>query len=195
MRPPAQVWLYLYDPGTLHLGRRRPRPKAAYSGTITALSFTEHHPRYRGVSGNWPAANYVIEPALGVPGLLGPTPHTQTPSQGIFHIQREESPDVVWLNKLPEDTLQPVLGDDYISEVDEDFRRFFTKSSLSREGLVHRPYRELKSSVTLEAKEVSYLQEPDLKARLHLPLSTELRIEDVKKNDKFAFIYRAKYRR
>jgi hypothetical protein len=45
MRPPGAVCLYLYKPGSLQVGRSRPTPTAVYSGTLTALNFTENHPQ------------------------------------------------------------------------------------------------------------------------------------------------------
>jgi hypothetical protein len=39
MRPPAAVWLYPYNPGTLHMGRSRPKTTGAWSGTLADKKF------------------------------------------------------------------------------------------------------------------------------------------------------------
>ena len=39
MRPPAAVWLYPYNPGTLHMGRSRPKATGAWSGTLADKKF------------------------------------------------------------------------------------------------------------------------------------------------------------
>ncbi len=75
MRPPAAVWLYLYEPGSLRIGRRRRPATAAYSGMLTALNFTENHLQHRGISADWRNADYVIEIERGIP-CLNPTKPT-----------------------------------------------------------------------------------------------------------------------
>src|SRR5207248_2252613 len=100
MRPPAQVWLYLYPPKSLHPGVPRPPAQAAYSGTLTALNFTEFHTN-RGIPADWRSADFVIEQDDGVFHLTDPRPHTRTPTQGIFRIDGREDPSIIWLAESP----------------------------------------------------------------------------------------------
>jgi hypothetical protein len=195
MRPPAAVCLYLYDPGSLHLGRSRPTPTAVYSGTLTALNFTEHHPQYRGISADWSAANYVIEINHGIPCLMESRPHSTTPSQGVFRVEANENRNTVWLTESPEPKLERVVGARNVSEIDPEYRKFFTKSSLEGRGLVHQEYRSLKTTVRVPRKEVGNVESLDLQAKLGMSDRTELLIDEtMDQEDKFAFIYRAKYR-
>lgn len=195
MRPPAAVWLYLYDPGTLRPGERRPSAVAAYSGTLTALNFTERHPRYPGISADWSAADYVIELQGGVPCLMKPTPHTLTPSQGIFRVEAKEATTTVWLTESPKPALERVVGERRVSEVDPEFRQFFTKQSLSGPHLLHQEYRTIKNVVRVPRKEVGLVEPDDMLTRLAAPSNTEVVIDEVMvAEDKFAFIYRARYR-
>ncbi|GEM_PF-1294583 len=195
MRPPAAVWLYLYKPGTLQLGRRRPPAVATYSGTLTALNFTERHPRYRGISADWSAADYVIELKVGVPCLTEPTPHSSTPSQGVFRVEAKEATDTVWLTESPKPSLERVVGEQRVSEVDPEFRQFFTKKSLMGGQLLHQQYQSVKTVVRVPRKEVGFVEPADMLSRFETPANTEIVIdEELEAEDKFAFIYRAKYR-
>lgn len=195
MRPPAAVWLYLYNPGTLWPGRPRPAALTAYSGTLTALNFTDRHPRHRGISADWSAADYVIELQGGIPRLTTPTPHTATPSQGIFRVEAVEPPDAVWLTESPKPIVERVVGESHLSEVDMEFRRFFTRQSLSGRHLVHQGYRSLKTVVRVPRKEVGFVETPNLLARLETSARTDLVVDErIQADDKFAFICRAKYR-
>lgn len=195
MRPPAAVWLYLYDPGTLRPGTRRPSAAAAYSGTLTALNFTERHPRHRGISADWNAADYVIELKGGVPCLMDPTPHTATPSQGVFRVEAQEPSTTVWLTESPRPTLKRVIGEERVSDVDPDFQQFFTRNSLAGDQLLHQQYRSVKTVVRVPRKEVGFVEPDEMLRRLDAPAHTEIVIdEELKAEDNFAFIYRAKYR-
>jgi hypothetical protein len=195
MRPPTAVWLYLYDPGTLQPGTRRPSAVAAYSGTLTALNFTERHPRHRGISADWNAADYVIEWKGGVPRLTEPTPHTNTPSQGVFRVEAKEAADTVWLTESPKPTLERVVGEQQVSQIDPEFRQFFTKKSLMNGQLLHQQYRSVKTVVRVPRKEVGFMEPAEMLKRLDTPANVEIVIdEELEAKDKFAFIYRAKYR-
>lgn len=195
MRPPAAVWLYLYNPGTLQVGRPRPKPTGAWSGTLTALNFTEHHPKHRGISADWGDADYVIELVNGIPCLTGPKPHTTTPSQGVLRVRTAQPSETVWLTEAPEPKLERVVGQTRISEVDPEFRRFFTKQSLAGDGLLHQEYRSLNAVARLPRKEVGSAEATELVTRLGLPADSELLIDEtIEEKDIFAFIYRAKYR-
>ena len=194
MRPPAAVWIYLYNPGTLRLGTRRPPAVAAYSGTITALNFTERHPRHRGISADW-SADYVIELIGGVPRLTEPTQHSLTPSQGVFRVDAKETTDTVWLTESPRPTLERVVGEQRVSQVDPEFRKFFTKRSLMGSQLLHQQYRSVKTVVRIPRKEVGSVDPADIRSRLDTPANAEIVIdEEFEAEDKFTFIYRAKYR-
>src|SRR5205823_9102692 len=97
MRPPGAVWLYLYPPGTLHPGLPRPPAESAFSGTLTALNFTEFHAE-RGIPADWTGADYVIEQAGRVFQLKPLGPHSsRTPTQGVFRVDVQENPSTVWL--------------------------------------------------------------------------------------------------
>ncbi len=195
MRPPAAVWLYLYNPGTLQPGTRRPSAVAAYSGTLTALNFTERHPQHRGISADWSAADYVIELKGRVPCLTEPKPHTSTPSQGIFRVEAQEATETVWLTESPKPTLERVVGERHVSQVDPEFRQFFTKKSLVHGQLLHQQYRSVKTVIRVPRKEVGFVEPADMLTRLETPANAEIVIdEEMEAEDKFAFIYRAKYR-
>jgi hypothetical protein len=194
MRPPAAVWLYLYEPGSLRMGQARPPAKAVYSGTLTALNFTEYHPRYRGIPADWREADYVIEIDGGIPHLRDPTPKTTTPSQGIFRVDLMENSETLWLTESPAPKIERIVGEKRLTDVDPEFRRFFTKPSLASGRLFHQEYRRIKTVTHLPRKEVGSADALVLQNRLPVT-GTELIIhEDFEQDDKFAFIYRAKYR-
>jgi hypothetical protein len=195
MRPPAAVWLYLYEPGTLRMGQPRGPATAAYSGMLTALNFTENHPQHRGISADWKEADYVIEVERGIPCLTPPRPHTTTPSQAVFRVEVLEKPETVWLTESPEPKLERVVDVKWVSDIDKEFRRFFTKQSLQRGGLLHQEYRSIKTVIRVPRKEVGNVEALDLQTRLLMPSHSELLVDEtIQLEDKFAFIYRAKYR-
>ena len=183
------------EPGSLRVGRPRPTPTAVYSGTLTALNFTENHPQHRGISADWSAADFVIEINRGIPCLLESRPHSTTPSQGVFRVEGTENRETVWLTERPEPRLERVVGATSTSEVDRDFRQFFTKASLAGQQLLHQEYRDFKATVRVPRKEVGHYDTPDLQTKLGMPAHAELLIDEgMEQDDKFAFIYRAKYR-
>jgi hypothetical protein len=195
MRPPAAVWLYLYERGSLRVGHPFPRATASFSGTLTALNFTENHRTHRGISADWRKADFVIEIERGIPWLMEPKPHTITPSQGVFRVDSTRNPETVWLTDSPAPKLERVVGVRRVSDVDPEFRRFFTKESLEAGKLLHQEYRSVKTVMRVPRKEVGFMEAPDLQARLEAPLNTEVVIDEtLDQDDKFAFIYRAKYR-
>jgi hypothetical protein len=195
MRPPAGVCLHLYDQGCLHRGRPRPIAKASYSGTLTALNFTETHPQYHGITGDWRGADYVIEMDDGIPCLTQPRANIDTPSQGIFRVEAQEKLETVWLTESPVPTLERVVGPTRVSEIDPEFIKFFTASSVKKGKLFHQEYRRLRLKTRLPRKEVGSLKQLELSERLSLPRSTEVEIDEkLESSDEFAFIYRAKYR-
>ena len=198
LRPPGAVWLYLYAPGTLQRGQHRPKAWAAFSGRITALNFTENHPSDVGIPADWRDANFIIEEdrQTGVFHLIEPTPHTKTPTQGVFRMETQDDPRTVWLSDNPTPKLERVVGTTNVSEIDPEFRRFFTKQSLNADGLVHQEYRSLQMRLRLPRKEVGEYDNIDLQDRFDLPQRAEVLIDEtMMQGDRFEFIYRAKYRK
>lgn len=195
MRPPAAVWLYLYPPGSLHVGQARPQALSALSGTLTALNFTEQHPTHQGISADWQGADYVIELRNGVPCLVESSPHTRTPSQGVFRLERQEDVRTVWLSENPQPKIEREVGEHRVSYVDPEFRQFFTKQSLAGNGLLHQEYRSVRTEVRAPRKELGFLEPTELKLRFDNDARIKLIVnERIDTKDKFTFIYRAKYR-
>lgn len=195
MRPPAPVWLYLYSPGTLRLGHLRPPAIAAYSGRLTALNFTEYHPRERGIPADWNNADYVIEQVNGIFHLSQPTPHTRTPTQGVFRVETQQDPTTVWLTRDPSPKLEPIVGEKWLTEIEPEYREFFTRQSLEGPRLVHRKYSDLKLVYKVARKELGSLPETELAERMALPANARFDVREIEEGeDKFAFIYRAKYK-
>jgi len=195
MRPPASVWLYLYPPNTLRPGRPRPLAQAAYSGTITALNFTEFH-KHKGIPADWTAADYVIEYSNRIFHFTDPKPHAgNIPTQGVFRVDAKEDPSIVWLTDSPAPKRERVVGATRLEKVDPDFLEFFTRQSLQGDKLVRRDYREVRTMYRLLRKEIGSLDESDLVPRLSVSNDAFVAVEERDTTeDKFAFIYRAKYR-
>jgi hypothetical protein len=194
MRPPGSVWLYLYNPNALRSGFNRPRAMAAYSGTITALNFTEHHAN-QGIPADWTGADFVIEQNNGVFRLTDPKPHTTTPTQGVFRIDVVEPPSTVWLKDSPTPKRERVVGKTRVQEVDPEFRQFFTSRSLQGRHLVHREYKDVRTIYRLPRKEIGDMESSALLRRLNVPDEARVEIEELRQtDDKFEFIYIAKYR-
>jgi hypothetical protein len=158
------------------------------------LNFTERHPRHAGISADWRKADYVIEIEAEVPHLREPTPKTTTPSQGVFRVDGRENPDTVWLTESPAPKIERIVGERRVSDVDPEFRRFFTRPSLSGGKLLHQEYKRVKSVTHLPRKEVGFVDALELQNRLPLKGAELIIQEDLERDDKFAFIYRAKYR-
>lgn len=195
MRPPGAVCLYLYEPTSLQLGRTRPSPTAVYSGKITALNFTENHPQHAGIPADWNAANCVIEIKRGIPHLIDSRPHSKTPSQGIFRIEAQENINTVWLTKSPSPKLERVVGRRSVSEIDAEYRQFFTNASISGPSLLHQEFDNLRTTIRMPRKEVGSFEYPDLQTKLGMGANDVLLIDEaIERNDKFSFIYRAKFR-
>jgi hypothetical protein len=194
MRPPGSVWLYLYRPGSLQPRAPRPAPFAAYAGTLTALNFTQHHPQ-RGIPADWTGADFVIEQTAGVPRLKEPTPNSRTPTQGVFRVDSEETPTVVWLTENPKPRRERVVGETRVESVDSDFRQYFTPRSLTGGKLIHREYRELRTVYRVARKEIGDVDAESLVPRLPQTNNASIEVRELgNKDDKFAFIYRAKFR-
>ena len=194
MRPPAKVWLYLYSPNSLRLGYRRSRALAAYSGTLTALNFTEDHIP-QGIPADWTGADFLIEHARGVFQFTDPKPHTRTPTQSVFRIDVEENPSTVWLKESPIPKRERVVGQTWFTEVDPEYRQFFTPRSLRGQQLVHQAYRTTRDTIRVQRKEIGDIEQTELIPRLSKSKDISVEVEELGQTvDKFAFIYRAKYR-
>lgn len=192
MRPPGDVWLFLYPPGSLDANEPRPPAQSAYSGTITALNFTQHHPR-RGIPADW-RPNYVIDQRNRVFALVEDLTPNTSPSQCIFRIESQQDPKTVWLSQNPRPKDEKIVGVESIEPVDDDLRSFFTKRSLRGHDLVHREYRSLRRSVKVSEKEAGSQSAADLAARFGVTENTSVSVTKSRKADPFAFLYRAKYR-
>jgi hypothetical protein len=98
----------------------------------------------------------------------------------VFRLDNQEDVNTIWLSETPQPQLEPILGDEWTSKLDSGFERFFTRASLRRKDLVHRPYCVLKHSLNLFRQEVSELGESDLKARLEVPEQTEIHLNEAR---------------
>lgn len=194
MRPPASVWLYLYHPKTLRSRNRRPRAIAAYSGTLTALNFTEDHDP-PGIPADWTGADFVIEQSQDVFHLTHPRPHTRTPTQSVFRVDIEEDPSTVWLTDSPTPKRERLVGQMWYQKVDPEYKQFFTSRSLKGQQLVHRPYQRTRDTYHVKRKEIGDTEQSELRPRLNVSDNEVFEVEELgQADDKFAFIYRAKYR-
>jgi hypothetical protein len=197
MRPPGAVWLYLHMKGALRTYSARPLADAAYSGTLTALNFTEHHPQ-RGIPADWNGADYVIEQNSGVFHLVAQeVAATNTPSQAVFRIDSVEEPTTVWVSDSPHPRRERKPGVTRLSQADHEFLQFFTPRSVKGGQLVHRDYDAIHEVVRMRRNEVGDIADADLLPRVSYSTirTTGLEIAEVSKGDeRSAFIYRAKFR-
>jgi hypothetical protein len=189
------VWLYLHPLGSLKPGAPPPRPSAVFSGICTAVNYTEFHP-IKGIPAEWGGADYVIEEDDGVFRLTPPIPHTKPPIQSVFRLDGREDSNTIWVSEIPLPREELITGKVWTSQLDPGFERFFTRASLKgRHDLVHRPYRELKRSLSLYRQEVGDLGSPEIASRLHVSEATELHFRDFRSRKGMStFIYRAKYK-
>ncbi|NHZ37851.1 hypothetical protein [Massilia rubra] len=197
MRPPGAVWLYLHMKNALRRYGSRPLAETAYSGTLTALNFTEYHPQ-RGIPANWQGADYVIEQNNGIFQLVAQeVGATNTPSQAVFRIDSVEEPTTVWVSDSPNPRRERRPGPTRLSQTDPDFLQFFTPRSVKGGQLVHRDYDAIHDVVRMRRTEVGDMAEADLLPRVSYSANrlTGLEIAEVSKGDeRSAFIYRAKFR-
>jgi hypothetical protein len=189
------VWLYIHDPGTLRAGFQPPKAKAAYSGTITAVNYTEHHPRFRGIPAAWRSTDYEIEELRRVFHIVPPAARRDAPTQIVFRVDEEQDPNTIWVSKVPQPRQERVVIDEWTSDLDPGFAKFFTRASVSKKRLVHRPFRELDRSLRLSRQEVAEMSAPELRDRFELQEGTRVDFEEIAEDERSTFIYRAKYRR
>src|SRR6185295_11360316 len=102
-------------------------------------------------------------------------------------------PSVVWLTESPAPRRERVLGETRVEPADPEFLKFFTRRSREGGGLVHRPYREVRTVYRVGRKEIGAIEESELIPRLDAPKEAQLHVEELPTDadDKFAFIYRA----
>lgn len=196
MRPPGAVWLYLHAKDTLSTHGSRPTADAAYSGTLTALNFTEHHPQ-RGIPADWDGADYVIEQQRGIFQLIEQDEATaRTPSQAVFRIDAIEDPKTVWVSENPNPRRERKPGPTRLSLADQDFLQFFSSKSVREGKLVHQDYETIQEVIRVRRSEVGNLEEIDLLPRLSYSIRVpSLDISEMSRGDeKSMFIYRAKFR-
>jgi hypothetical protein len=192
MRPPSPVWLFLYPPQSLTPARTRPIPQAAYSGTITALNFTEHHPT-KGTPASWTQAPYIIEDQGGVFAVTQSRPATKTPTQGVFSIQAEEPASTLWLSENPAAKMEKTVSEERIEDLEPKFQRFFTTRSLRNGRLVIREYDDMKPAYRFPDKEIGMAGTAELAERLKMPRDARVDLRKSRRDD-FLFVYRAKYK-
>lgn len=110
-------------------------------------------------------------------------------------MEAEEDPKTVWLTESPSARLERIVGETRIEKVEPEFRKFFTRQSLEDSNLVHRDYRQTKAVYRVPRKEVGEMEATTFIDRVGLSPNTNIEFEELEqREDKFAFIYKAKYR-
>jgi hypothetical protein len=116
-------------------------------------------------------------------------------SQCVFRVEAAAPPQTLWLTEDPSPRLERVVGAERVSDVDPEFRPFFAKPSLRPTGLFHQEYRSVRPIVRVPRREAGNVSAPEFQARLALPATTDVQVDDTfDADDPFAFIYRARYR-
>ena len=140
------VRLFLHPPGALKLGRPVDYRKASlWSGEITAVVRTERHPRNRGASGQFAAADYDVDvpssasvPIFDVSGRSQVKAKTQAVAR--IDVQGEPGTEVFSVgSKSPVKNVLDVAGILELHEVDDDMRGYFTRESVEGNRLLYRP--------------------------------------------------------
>lgn len=195
MRPPGAVWLYLHKTGVLDRFKPVPVADAAYSGTLTAINFTEHHPK-QGIPADWDGADYVIEQHGGIFRLVEQEmTHARTPSQAVIRVDSIEDPATIWVSEDPRPRRERIASPARLVRVDPEFLKFFTKGSVKEGKLISRDYRDLGDVARVQRTEVGNVTDDELLSRMDYALVPLLEVaENGANNKKSAFIRRAKYR-
>jgi len=95
----------------------------------------------------------------------------------------------------PTPKLEPVVGGEWVSELDPGFDKFFTPASVSAGRLVHREYRSLRRSLGIPRRDIGAVDPSLLAERLHMADGAEIDVKGGEQAEKkFEFLYRAKYR-
>ena len=101
----------------------------------------------------------------------------------------------IWLSRDPSPKLEPIVGERWLTEIEPEYRQFFTRQSLEGARLVHRKYGDLKRVYSVARKEIGSLPETEIMERMALPPDARLDVREIETGeDKFAFIYRARYK-
>jgi HKD family nuclease len=195
MRPPGAVWLYLHKKGVLDRYQPVPVADAVYSGTLTALNFTEHHPK-RGIPADWDGADYVIEQHGGIFRLVEQEmTHARTPSQAVIRIDSIEEPTTIWVSEDPRPQRERIVSSARLVEVDPEFLKFFNKGSVKDGKLVFRDYRDMSDVARLQRNEVGNVTNDELLSRMSYAVTPLLEVaKNEVSNKRSPFIRRAKYR-
>jgi len=115
-------------------------------------------------------------------------------AQAVFRVERQQDPSVVWLKENPAPKRERVVGPTWLSEADPDLLKFFSKSSVRADRLVHRRYSRIQTTYRVGRNEVGSLIPEEVADRLLLPEDAKVAIDERRQGGKFAFIYRARYR-
>jgi hypothetical protein len=176
------------------LDRYKPVPvaDAAYSGTLTALNFTEHHPT-KGIPADWDGADYVIEQHGGIFRLVEQEmTHTRTPSQAVIRIDSVEDPTTIWVSEDPRPRRERIASSARLVAIDPEFLEFFNKGSVKDGRLVSRDYRDICDVARVQRNEVGNVTDDELLSRMSYALTPLIEVaENGANNKKSPFIRRA----
>jgi hypothetical protein len=195
MRPPGAAWLYMHGRGVLRPHGPRPVADAAYSGTLTALNFTEYHPA-QGIPADWNGADYVVEQHGQIFRLVErETTQVRTPSQAVIRIDSIEDPVTVGVSEDPRPRRKRIPSPSQLIQADPEFLEFFTPGSVKGGKLVRSDYQEIREVSRLRRSEVGNLTEDDLLSMMSYARTPLLEVASNERNDgKSPFIYRAKFK-
>jgi hypothetical protein len=195
MRPPGTVWLYLHKAGALNQHKPVPIADVAYSGTLTALNFTEHHPK-QGIPADWEGADYVIEQHLGIFRLVERhMTRARTPSQAVIRIDSIEDPTTIWVSEDPRPRRERIAEAARFIPVDSEYLAFFSKGSVQNGKLVLRDYRDIGDVARLQRNEVGNVSDDELLSRMSYARIPQLEVaENIATTKKSPFIRRAKFK-
>ena len=212
-----RLWLCLYSPGTLRMNHPRPHPEAAYSGHITGVNLTDSHPDYEGIPADY-SADYIIQQDGDVFKLTDLVHDLDSPTQGVFHIQKTEDPAVDWLKEKPRAGIKPTsIQKSDMGLADQDLQKFFTQDSVKGGHFIRRAYKSLRQSYRMPMREfstayntvaeldfrldnanmqrvVDHIDKDDIRRRLSFPPSVDIEPKALPRNSMSQFIYVAKYK-
>lgn len=138
LTPVADVRLHLYRRGELALGWQNRMPLASYRGTLTGLNFTEAHPEHPGIAARWGDEHYNITEQFGTlfcsreaPPKLGFV------TQAAINIEGISPSDEVLMSSAPKAAANEGRASFLLGRVDDDMRRYFTRSSIDGDRIVY----------------------------------------------------------
>ncbi len=132
-----------------------------WTGAITAVVRTEHHPRHRGTRGQFEDADYDIDvsslnsiPRLGPPGQSGIRPCTQV----VIRLdgRGELGGELYCVGKSPLINVLDASPPLELHEVDHDVSRFFTEESLDGFRLQYRAAVGMRKDVVVDGYQETY---------------------------------------